>query len=154
MLVTDARLLGALTLRSRVELKRQLQLLYRAHAATCAFLFTATAHGATASRVEFAGDPGALPSSRDLGGTSTFVCEQRTLRCADGEEREVVLLYTRLCTAAPVLILGLVDSRAAFTDVLTEDIEATADKVECILVDALEPPPAQQPAGARSGGRR
>jgi hypothetical protein len=58
------------------------------------------------------------------------VCQQRALRCADGDEREVVLLYSRMCTGAPILVLGLVDSRAAFTDVLTDDVEAAAERLD------------------------
>ena len=148
--VTDARIQSVLSVRARVSIKRELQELCRAHAAACAFLWTASERGEVRSRIESAGDPTSLPVSRDLGGGCTFVCAQRTLRCADGEAREVVLLYDRLCTAAPVLVLGLVDSRAAFTDVLTEDMEGAGDRLESILVDALEPLPPASP-GARTG---
>jgi hypothetical protein len=44
-----------------------------------------------------------------------------------------------------------VDSRAPFTDVLTDDVEAALGQLESILVDALEPPVAK-PASPRARG--
>lgn len=149
--ISDARMLSALCLRSRVAVKRELQRLCRAHAATTAFLWTAGSKGDVQGRLEFAGDPAGLPMSSSLGGSSSFVCEQRTLRCADREEREVVVLYYRLATGAPTLVIGLVDSRSPFADVLTDDIEAAVERMESVIVDALEPAdqPAARPAMVR-----
>lgn len=152
-MVTEARVLSALRLRSRVRIKKELQRLCRAHAATTAFLWTAATNGDAQVRLEFAGDPASLPGSRSLGGACTYVCQQRTLRCADGEEREVVLLYSRLASGAPTLVLGLVDSRAVLTDVLTDDVELALERIETVLVEALEPaeePTAERPTKARA----
>ena len=137
MVVTDARLLSALGLRARVSLKRGLQRLGREHGATCAFLWSATSRGELETRIEYAGDPGALPGSRRVGSLCAYACEQRTLRCADGEEREVVLLGGRMCTGAPTLLLGLVDSRAPLTDVLSDGLESTLEQLEHFLVDSI-----------------
>jgi hypothetical protein len=78
-------------------------------------------------------------ASMTSGGLCVAVCEQRTLRAVDREEREVVLLYSRVCTDAPVLVLGLVDSRAPFTDVLTDDMEEAVERIESLIVDMLDP---------------
>jgi len=154
VVLTDARILNALTLRTRVALKRELQRLCRAHSAAAGFLWTATRSGSKACGIELAGDPDALPRSHDLKGACSNVCEQRTLRSIDGEEREVVLLYSRICTGSPVLILGLVESRAPFTDVLTDDMEGAIETVESLIVDLLDPPATSpQPAQAKPARR-
>lgn len=137
--MSDARILSALTLRAHVGLKRELQRLCRAHDAAAAFLWTAAANGDKTYGIEFAGDHDALPRSNSMHGRSTHVCEQRTLRSLGGDDREVIVLYSRMCKNAPILLLGLVDAATPFTDVLTDDIEATADKLEMMILDVLEP---------------
>ena len=119
--VSDARLNTALSLRSRVAIKRELQRLARAHSAACAFLWTCSSRGHRTLGIESVGDPAALPRSGDVGGCA-IACEQRNIVCADGERRDVLLLHVRLCMGAPLLVLGLVDSRTSITDVLVDDL--------------------------------
>ena len=120
--ITDARILSALTLPTRVALKRELQRLCRTHSATAAFLWTASGSGGKACGVETVGDLNVLPRLNHLGGPVWV----------DREQREVVLLYSRVCTDARVLILGLVDTRAPFTDVLTDDMEEAVERIESL----------------------
>lgn len=138
MAISEARLFNSLSLRARVALKRELQRLVRAHSAACCFLWTCSSRGQLATRVEFAGDSSSLPRAGDVGGVA-IVCEQRTVVCADGESRELIVLHATMCTGAPLLVLGLVDSRAPLTDLITEDIEHTFERIEDLLVTALEP---------------
>lgn len=153
-MLTDARIISALTLRARVTLKRELQRLCRAHSASAAFLWTSTPRGDRAYGVETAGDIAALPQSGNLKGPITTTCEQRTLRCEDGEDHEVVLLYSRLCKEAPTFVLGLVDARAPFIDALTDDLEAAVERAETVIVDLIEPPEAPPAASARKKSGR
>jgi hypothetical protein len=148
-MLTDSRLLHALKLRTRVALKRELLRLCRAHDASAAFLWTATPTGDKACGIEYAGSRDALPWSTNMQGPIVHLCEQRTLRGLDGEDREVVLLYSRLCSDAPVLLLGLVDPGEPFTDVLISSIEETASTLEMMVVDVLDPSPV---VGARASG--
>jgi hypothetical protein len=138
-MLTDARILAALTLRARVAVKRELLGLWRAHDAAAAFLWTASPMGGKAFGIEYVGSREALPRSTSMQGPITHLCEQRTLRGVDGEEREVVLLYSRMCNDAPVLLLGLVDPGEPFTDVLTASMEDTASTLEMVVVDVLDP---------------
>lgn len=156
--ITDAQLLRALSLRSRVAVKRELQKLIRAHAAASAFLWTASAKGDRTASIEYAGDTSTLPRWSDLGGPVSFGCEQRTLPCADGDQREVVLVYVRICLGAPTLVVGLVDSRAPLAGILADDIEGTAERIESLIVDVLDPAPSEkctsptrEPRSARPG---
>lgn len=152
-MLTDARVISALTLRARVTLKRELLRLCRAHSAAAAFLWTATPQGDRSHSIETAGDVKALPRASNLKGPVTMACEQRTLRCADGEERETVLLYSRICAGAPTLVVGLIDARAAHTDVLVEDLEVAIERIESLIVESLDPAPVLQVA-ARKPARR
>lgn len=136
--ISDARLDGALSLRSRVAIKCELQRLIRAHSAATAFVWLCSSRGHRTTALEYAGDPNGLPRSGDLGGCAV-VCEQRNVLCADQEPREVVLLHQRLCVGAPMLVLGLVESRAQLADVLVDDIERALDCIEAIIVDTLDP---------------
>jgi hypothetical protein len=140
-MLTDTRLLNSLRLRARVTIKRELMRLCRAHDASAAFLWTATPTGDKAYGIEHAGSREALPRATNMQGSTTHVCEQRTLRSIGGDDREVVLLYARMCNDAPVLLLGLVDAAEPFTDVLTDDMEETIDKLEMMILDALDPSP-------------
>lgn len=151
-MLTDARVISALGLRARVTLKRELQRLCRAHSAAAAFLWTATAHGDRSCGIESAGDIRALPSLQCLNGPITTTCEQRTLRCEDREQRETVLLYSRICAYAPVLVIGLIDARAPYCDLLTDDMEAAMERVESLIVEAFDPAPAPQAVRAILSG--
>lgn len=136
--VSEDRLLRSLGVRTRVAIKRQLQGLWRSHSAANVFLWMTSSAGRRTRAVEFAGDPHSLPRTTYLGPLCA-VCEQRRVDCVDGEPRELVLLFLRMWMGAPLLVLGLTDSRAPFTDVLTDDVEAVAERIEEIVVDALEP---------------
>lgn len=138
-MLTDTRMLYSLRLRARVNIKRELMRLCRAHDASAAFLWTATSTGEKACGIEYAGSRDALPRSTNMHGSMTHVCEQRTLRSIGGDDREVVLLYSRMCNDAPVLLLGLVDAADPFTDVLTDDMEQAVDKIEMMILDVLDP---------------
>jgi hypothetical protein len=149
-MLTDSRLLYSLRLRARVTIKRELMRLCRAHDAAAAFLWTATPTGDKAYGIEHAGRREALPRSPNMLGGTTHVCEQRTLRSIGGDELEVVLLYSRMCNDAPVLLLGLVDAAEPFTDVLTDDLERTLDDLEMVILDVLDPEPTpERPRVAR-----
>ncbi len=153
VVLSDTRLISALTLRAHVGLKRELQRLCRVHDAAAAFLWLAAANGDSSFGIEFAGDHGALPRSQSMQGRCTHVCEQRTLRSLDGDDREVVLLYSRMCKDAPTLLLGLVDPATPFTDILTDDMEGAAETLETMILNVLEPVPIAAERVARSARR-
>ena len=138
VMVSDRQLRGALSLRARVALRRELQGLVRAHSAACAFLWTCSPGGGRVIGVEFAGQPAALPRSGALGTYVPTCCQQRTVVCADREERELVFLAQPLCSGAPTFALGLVDARAQFADPLIEDVERAMERIEDIIVDQVE----------------
>lgn len=140
MMLSDARLASALGLRTRVAIKRELQRLMTEHEAAAALLWTAAGNGDKALGIEFVGDHETLPRSHNLQGRATCICDQRVLRSYDGEDRSVVLIYSRLCKDAPTLIVGVVEAAARFTDVLVEDLERAVSRIEAIIVDVLDPP--------------
>lgn len=135
-------MIARLGLRARVQLQRELLQLCRRHDAAAAFLGTAAPDGDRVCTIEYAGSRDALPRFTSMNGPSTHVCVQRALRSYGGDDREVVLIYARMCNDAPVLLLGLVDAATPFVDTITDDMEETVSRLEMMILDVLDPEPA------------